>query len=546
MPSLFIPPDSIELPFVPFPSAELTSRLLGDEMVLVDRRSGMVHTLNPSAALIWQCFDGEADLAEIAADLADVVDAPHDIVAGDVLAMTRAAGRAGLLEGVREADPVEDSHPRGMTVGDHVILPGLITGTGRKSLLVNWSSGCGFCMRILPFLAALRPALGDSRTDLVILDGHGGEDTRTVLDEHGLNARLLVREDHAGETPDPFPGMGTPVAYLLDEEGRVEAPLAYGADEVVRLAKTAAGREPDQESPIRPGGPRFLPVGAGACGPGRTQIRPRRWQPTGVYSVGGYQVGIRANSPAAEQALAAILASYRMDSSAVAPDNFSLVLSAAGSGSSRDLNLLLAGDRVVARSRSPRRVLRALIGRLSCLFDPEPGVVRLDAVPALIDGLGVVLPSAVATWLERLQAPLARLGVALTDESFAHVDLVTAELVVTAPRVQIDEQILDALPEPASVRSEPEYVPCGRYPLKAWLLPLEHADPKGLSPAWALARALGAIAGTPEEVAEAVGPLTALFDRLEVDAVSCEDHSALIRSLCQWCRSRFSENEESG
>jgi hypothetical protein len=38
------------------------------------------------------------------------------------------------------------------------------------------------------------------------------------------------------ELPAPFQGQGTPVAYLLDEHGRVAAPFASGTDRVLELA----------------------------------------------------------------------------------------------------------------------------------------------------------------------------------------------------------------------------------------------------------------------------------------------------------------------
>src|SRR5439155_17607173 len=52
---------------------------------------------------------------------------------------------------------------------------------------------------------------------------------------------LLTKDE---KTPEPFKHEGTPVAYLLDEQGRVAAPFANGADQVLALAQALANPEP--------------------------------------------------------------------------------------------------------------------------------------------------------------------------------------------------------------------------------------------------------------------------------------------------------------
>ena len=48
-----------------------------------------------------------------------------------------------------------------------------------------------------------------------------------------------------------FYGMGTPAAYLVDEEGKTVARIAYGAEEVPALAKKAIGFSEQDESEFR-------------------------------------------------------------------------------------------------------------------------------------------------------------------------------------------------------------------------------------------------------------------------------------------------------
>lgn len=88
-----------------FRSSVATVELDG-EAVLLDGDSGAVHTLNPTATLVWLCCDGTARLGEIIDDLADVYgDAGRAVIAADVVELARSIGRQGLLEGVRAEPP---------------------------------------------------------------------------------------------------------------------------------------------------------------------------------------------------------------------------------------------------------------------------------------------------------------------------------------------------------------------------------------------------------------------------------------------------------
>jgi hypothetical protein len=85
---------------------------LDGEAVLLDSDSGAVHTLNPTATLVWLCCDGTARLGEIIDDLSEVfADAGRQVIAADVLELARTIGRLGLLEGVRaELPETEHNH----------------------------------------------------------------------------------------------------------------------------------------------------------------------------------------------------------------------------------------------------------------------------------------------------------------------------------------------------------------------------------------------------------------------------------------------------
>ena len=124
---------------------------------------------------------------------------------------------------------------------------GLEDFRGKEILLVNWNFECGFCDSIAPELARLQDSLEKQNVQLILL-GHGDpESNRKLASKHGLKCPILLPKDD--KTPKPFEHQGTPVAYLLDETGRVARPLASGADQVVELAnRMSAPRAVGSES----------------------------------------------------------------------------------------------------------------------------------------------------------------------------------------------------------------------------------------------------------------------------------------------------------
>jgi len=112
----------------------------------------------------------------------------------------------------------------------------------RRVLLVNWNFECGFCDSIAPQLASLEPSFQQRNVQLLLLAHGESAPNREGAAEHGLRCPILLvggrQEGGAFETE------GTPVAYLVDEDGRVAAPVARGADRVLALALELAGPQP--------------------------------------------------------------------------------------------------------------------------------------------------------------------------------------------------------------------------------------------------------------------------------------------------------------
>ena len=116
---------------------------------------------------------------------------------------------------------------------------------GRRVLLVNWNFECGFCDSIAPRLASLESGFQQRNVQLLLLAHGESVANREGAAEHGLKCPILLSGGR--EEGGAFGTEGTPVAYLVDEEGRVAAPVARGADRVLALALELAG--PQTASP---------------------------------------------------------------------------------------------------------------------------------------------------------------------------------------------------------------------------------------------------------------------------------------------------------
>jgi hypothetical protein len=104
---------------------------------------------------------------------------------------------------------------------------------GNRALLVSWSDSCRYCELIVDDLAGLVPALVAVGVELVLVAVGDARTIRASLDASRFSGRLWMQNDVA----PGFDGLGTPVAYLVDEEGRVAEAVALGAPNVVALAR---------------------------------------------------------------------------------------------------------------------------------------------------------------------------------------------------------------------------------------------------------------------------------------------------------------------
>jgi peroxiredoxin len=113
---------------------------------------------------------------------------------------------------------------------------------GRRTLLIHWSTRCGFCDLIARDLAQLEASLEQAGVRLVLVSSGESEANRRLAEEFGLTCTILLQPD--AHPIDAFNMLGTPVGYVLDETGRVAEPLAVGAEMVLEVARRLAKRAP--------------------------------------------------------------------------------------------------------------------------------------------------------------------------------------------------------------------------------------------------------------------------------------------------------------
>lgn len=104
---------------------------------------------------------------------------------------------------------------------------------GQRLLLIFFNPHCGFCRQMAPDLAAL-PVEGTNGhlLPLVITTGEI-EANRKFVAEYGLRCPVLRQEQM--EVASQYQAHGTPVGYLIDEQGKIASPLAVGAQALLAL-----------------------------------------------------------------------------------------------------------------------------------------------------------------------------------------------------------------------------------------------------------------------------------------------------------------------
>ena len=109
---------------------------------------------------------------------------------------------------------------------------------GSETLVLFWNPSCGFCRKMLDDLKAWEAQRPSSAPQLLIVS-RGDVQENVAM---GLRSRVVL--DQAFDVASRFGVTGTPIAVLVDEDGRIASSPAVGAQAVLALA----GATPDAES----------------------------------------------------------------------------------------------------------------------------------------------------------------------------------------------------------------------------------------------------------------------------------------------------------
>ncbi|HLJ67695.1 MAG TPA: MauE/DoxX family redox-associated membrane protein [Chloroflexota bacterium] len=102
---------------------------------------------------------------------------------------------------------------------------------GRRTMLIFWNTGCGFCQDMIPELKDWERKKPGDAPEIVLISAGSAEDLR----ETGFRSTALM--DPTFSVSDRFGADGTPMAILIDEDGKVASGLATGAGPVLTLAR---------------------------------------------------------------------------------------------------------------------------------------------------------------------------------------------------------------------------------------------------------------------------------------------------------------------
>lgn len=132
-----------------------------------------------------------------------------------------------------EVPEIGDSAPPFVLPSTHGHSVSLADYVGRMVLLVFWDTSCGFCLQALPELRRLEEDAEQAQVHLAIVTTGSEEAVRA----QGWRSHVLL--DPSRQLMSRYGASGTPMALLLDAEGRVASDIAIGSEEVLQLGNRA-------------------------------------------------------------------------------------------------------------------------------------------------------------------------------------------------------------------------------------------------------------------------------------------------------------------
>jgi peroxiredoxin len=107
----------------------------------------------------------------------------------------------------------------------------LAASLGSRSMLLFWNPACGFCQQMLDDLKAWEADPPEEAPKLLVVSTGSVE----ANDALGLRSPVLLDQDFS--VASTFGANGTPMAVLVDAEGRIASEVASGAQAVLELAR---------------------------------------------------------------------------------------------------------------------------------------------------------------------------------------------------------------------------------------------------------------------------------------------------------------------
>jgi peroxiredoxin len=123
----------------------------------------------------------------------------------------------------------------------------LVEFRGRKLLLLFFNPECGFCMRMASALAKFPAAGAEGLPLLVVVSTGDPGKNRAVVEEFRIRCPVLLQQRM--EVAERYQVDGTPIGYLVDEQGTIASPRAIGAEALLELAEVPADGPGAQTEP---------------------------------------------------------------------------------------------------------------------------------------------------------------------------------------------------------------------------------------------------------------------------------------------------------
>lgn len=107
---------------------------------------------------------------------------------------------------------------------------------GQKVLVVFSDPNCGPCLNLAPKLQAAHASRGSQSPHLIMVSRGSPEENRQKAGELGLTFPIVLQDKW--KTSKEFGIFATPVAFLIDEQGKVAQEVAIGEEAILNLVNT--------------------------------------------------------------------------------------------------------------------------------------------------------------------------------------------------------------------------------------------------------------------------------------------------------------------